>query len=105
MGGATLRVSILHVAGCPLVERVRRMVDEVLAATGSRGEVVEIEGPYPSPTLLIEGVDVTGRPGGNGSACRLDLPTREQVVWAILSAREAKRGGGRKAASDGRSAQ
>ena len=43
----------------------------------------EIEGPYPSPTLLIDGIDVTGRDPGTEPCCRLDLPTEEDILMAL----------------------
>lgn len=83
---AGLEVHILHVPDCPLVGRARADVEFALASIGATAVVEEIEGPYPSPTVLIGGVDVTGRPLGVGPACRLDLPTRAQIVSAVLSA-------------------
>jgi hypothetical protein len=61
-------------------------VEIALASIGATAVIEEVEGPYPSPTVLIEGVDVTGRSLGAGPACRLDLPTREQIVSAVLAA-------------------
>jgi hypothetical protein len=46
-------------------------------------EVEDLEGPYPSPTLLIDGTDVTGKSSRDGPACRLDLPTEEQILAAL----------------------
>jgi hypothetical protein len=56
----------------------------VLAATGISAVIEEAEGDYPSPTLLVDGLDVvTGQPGGGAPRCRLDLPTREQIATAL----------------------
>ncbi|HTW06399.1 MAG TPA: MerR family DNA-binding protein [Acidimicrobiales bacterium] len=60
---------------CPLLERV-----------GATAVVEEAEGPYPSPTVLIEGVEIAGYPLGPGPACRIDLPTRDEIAAAILAA-------------------
>ncbi|MDA8069181.1 hypothetical protein [Conexibacter sp. DBS9H8] len=48
--------------------------------------IEEVEGPYPSPTLLVGGIDVTGRTPAAGPSCRLDLPTEEQIVAALAAA-------------------
>jgi hypothetical protein len=47
--------------------------------------VQELEGAFASPTLLVDGVDVTGRPAVSEPSCRLDLPTREQILAAFNS--------------------
>jgi hypothetical protein len=64
------------------------MVDEALESTGVH-TIVEVEvGPHPSPTLLIDGIDVaTGRPAAGAPRCRLDLPIRDQVLAAIARRR------------------
>jgi hypothetical protein len=47
--------------------------------------VEELVGDYHSPTLLVNGFDVTGEPPAaeGQAACRLDLPNEEQVLAAI----------------------
>jgi hypothetical protein len=87
------RIEILHVPDCPLVERVRETVRRVLAQSEIRAEIEELEGDYPSPTLLINGRDVTGRPLGECSFCRLDLPSDEQALAALRPARRAENEG------------
>lgn len=77
------RITILQVSGCPLVGRVRETVQKALTHCGIWEEIGEVVGDYPSPTLLIDGRDVTGRAGGECSACRLDLPSEKQVVAAL----------------------
>jgi hypothetical protein len=81
-----LRIQILHVADCLLVGDVRREVQEYLDRYGVDAQIEEVEGPYPSPTLLVGGRDVTERPPGVGPACRLDLPSRDQISRAIEAA-------------------
>ncbi|HET8615824.1 MAG TPA: hypothetical protein VFL94_09890 [Actinomycetales bacterium] len=47
-----------------------------------------VVGDYPSPTLVLDGVDVlTGQPVHGGPCCRLDLPSSEQIRDAVLSLR------------------
>lgn len=84
-----LRICILHVPDCPLVGRVRADVESALAGVGATAVIEDLEGPYPSPTLLIDGVDATGQSFAAEPTCRLDLPTKEQIAGAILAARVA----------------
>jgi len=81
-----IRIQILHVADCPLVVRVRKDLQECLDQYGVDALIEEVEGPYPSPTLLVGGRDVTERSLGIGPACRLDLPNRDQISRAIQAA-------------------
>jgi hypothetical protein len=81
--GNVVKIEILHVPGCPLVGPVRETVHRVLAKLEIQAEVEELVGEYPSPTLLIDGRDVTGRMHEDYSACRLDLPTEQQVLVAL----------------------
>ena len=61
------------------------MLRGVLALCDVRAEIEEQVGEYQAPTLLVDGRDVTGRHMGERSACRLDLPTDEQVLAALRS--------------------
>lgn len=81
-----LGVCILHLPDCPLLGRVRADVERALQIVGAGVVVQEIAGPYPSPTVLVEGVEVTGRPLSGGPSCRLDLPTTDEIVAAIRAA-------------------
>lgn len=81
------RVQILHVEGCPLVDGLRETVRRSLARAGCAARIEELEADYPSPTLLIDDIDVvTGRPPDLHPACRLDVPTEDQVVAALRAA-------------------
>lgn len=81
-----LPIQILHVADCPLVGGVRQDVQECLDRQGVEAPIEEVEGPYPSPTLLVDGREVTEHLPGVGPACRLDLPSRDQITRAIEAA-------------------
>jgi len=48
--------------------------------------IEEQKGAYPSPTILVDGMDVMGRPEAVGASCRLDMPTRERVLAALQAA-------------------
>lgn len=81
------RVQILHVASCPLVDGLREIVRRSLARVDCDAQIEELEGDYPSPTLLIDGIDVvTGGPAAPHPACRLDVPTEDRVVAALRAA-------------------
>lgn len=49
--------------------------------------VEELVGDYSSPTILVEGYDVTGRlqQQKDRPACRLELPTEEQASDSLMS--------------------
>lgn len=79
-----MRVQLLHVPDCPLTDRLRVRLHACLQQAAVSVVVEEHEGPYPSPTLLINGVDVTTGHTLTGHAyCRLDLPTHDQIVTAL----------------------
>ncbi|MBO0836585.1 MAG: hypothetical protein J2P28_13905 [Actinobacteria bacterium] len=80
------RIQILHVPDCANVDRVRETVRRAIGRARIPAEVEELVGAYPSPTLLIDGVDVTGRAPETSTCCRLDLPTEEQVLAALGAA-------------------
>ena len=77
--------------GCPLIEQARALLRECLDQTGVTATVTEQIGAYPSPTVLIDGVDVMGDPGLDPgvTACRIDTPTHTKLTAALL---EASRG-------------
>jgi hypothetical protein len=82
-----LQVRILHVAACPLLGQARALVDTALKRSGLHATVEEIEGPYPSPSVLVNGKDATGREPREAAACRLDLPSEDQILAALNNAR------------------
>lgn len=56
-----LRIQLLYVPDCPLVESARSTLKNCLAQTHVNTIMEEFVGDYSSPTILIEGFDVTGR--------------------------------------------
>ena len=81
---ATVRARILQVPDCPMVDQLQALVYDCLSALGDTGIVETTVGDYPSPTLVIGGIDVaTGRPIEDRVCCRLDLPSREQILSAL----------------------
>lgn len=81
-----ITVHLLYVPDCPLIDRLRSTLHDCLARSGARVVIEEIEGPYPSPTLLIDGADVTGQALEQQPSCRLDLPTEDQILAALARA-------------------
>ena len=70
-----------------MVRGLREIVLRSLARAGCGARIEELQGDYPSPTLLIDGIDVvSGGPVDPHPACRLDVPTEDQVVAALRAA-------------------
>lgn len=85
-----MRVQLLHVPDCPLTDQLRAQLHECLQRARVSVAVEEYEGPYPSPTLLINGVDVaTGHAPTDGAYCRLDMPTYDQITTALKTGKTA----------------
>ncbi|WP_395308951.1 alkylmercury lyase [Mycobacterium sp. AMU20-3851] len=83
-----MRVELLTSPECPTAAAARRLLAECLSEVGIADDVVvERVGGYPSPTVLVDGVDVM-KPDTElaADACRLDLPTRDRVLAALISA-------------------
>jgi hypothetical protein len=79
-----VRVQLLHVADCPLVGRLRNTLDDCLQHVRFAVRVEDLEGAYPSPTLVIDGIDVaTGAAPPREICCRFDLPTYAQITTAL----------------------
>jgi hypothetical protein len=86
-----LVVQILHVPDCPLLPSARRAVDRVTASLGAHVRVEEVEGAFPSPSMMVDGQDVTGTIARGGAQCRLDLPTDQQIRVSLQRAMSAQR--------------
>jgi Alkylmercury lyase len=82
----SVRVELRSVPDCPSLGQVREALYAALADLGLPAVVTEVVGDYPSPSVLINGVDVTGASGDGPAACRLDLPTGEQIRVALRRA-------------------
>jgi 8-oxo-dGTP pyrophosphatase MutT (NUDIX family) len=77
------RIELRYFAGCPNVEPVRRLIRECLEQLGLDVPIDEHDGDFPSPTVLVDGVDVMGAPAAPERSCRLDVPTRAQLMDAL----------------------
>jgi hypothetical protein len=81
----TVRIELLTAPGCPHAAAARATISECLSILGIDATIIDRVGRHPSPTVLVDGVDVM-RPesgGGSGDACRLDLPTPRRVLDAL----------------------
>ena len=80
-----MRIELLTSPGCPNAEPARELIIDCLGSLGLDREIEERVGSYPSPTILVDGVDVMGCGSDalTGDACRLDLPTRERLLAAL----------------------
>ena len=78
-------VELLLGPQCPNAPAARSVLATCLRQLGLDMQVCERVGDYPSPTILVNGVDVmTGQRGAPpGPACRLDVPTAARVVAAL----------------------
>jgi hypothetical protein len=77
------RIELRYFAGCPHAETARRLLQTCLNKLGLEIPIAENEGDYPSPTILINGFDVTGAAPLSGRLCRVDLPTEAQILAAL----------------------
>lgn len=82
-------VELRSVPDCPNVEATRSTLAACLAEAGLTVPIVEQVGDYRSPSILIDGVDVTGADPNGPSACLLRPPTAAQVRAALRSASSA----------------
>lgn len=95
-----IRVQFLAFDGCPLAEAAREALDEAIAESGVAGyEEIDILDPdtpedlrgWGSPTILVNGADVTGNAKGEGAGCRIyttesRVPEAELIVERIKDA-------------------
>ncbi|WP_018330994.1 hypothetical protein [Actinomycetospora chiangmaiensis] len=82
-------VELFSHEGCPVVEQTRGLLRQCLDLVGLDDVPIhEHVGAYPSPTVVLDGRDVTGGPppAAGVPRCRLDTPTREQLLSALRRA-------------------
>jgi mercuric ion transport protein len=92
-----MRIQLLWFPGCPNVDAARSALREAMARAGIEAPVEEIDITAPSapaelrgwgsPTILVDGADVTGEAGtAQASCCRVYDETRAPGVDAIVRA-------------------
>lgn len=91
-----MHVELLLAPDCPNAATARAVLTECLDRLGLAIPVRERVGDYPSPTILIDGVDVMTDAQGTPAmqACRLDVPTAARVLAALHARSTAQRRGG-----------
>ncbi|MCH9731517.1 MAG: alkylmercury lyase family protein [Actinomycetia bacterium] len=80
-----MRIELLTSPGCPNATAVKQTITGSLTTLGIDVPIIERIGRYPSPTVLVDGVDVMRPEDGApiSDACRLDLPTHQRVLDAL----------------------
>lgn len=83
---SAVKVELWSTPDCPNVEAVRNSLDRALAELRLDLGVAELVGDYPSPSVIVDGIDVvTGAaPTTTIGSCRLDLPTYDQLLKALV---------------------
>jgi hypothetical protein len=83
--GVAMNVELLLAVDCPHAITARAVVTDCLDQLGLDIPVRERVGDYPSPTVLVDGVDVMTGTAGTPQmrACRLDVPTASRVLAAL----------------------
>jgi hypothetical protein len=84
-----MTVEILCSAGCPHAASALALVASCLAHLALSVPLEHREGPYPSPTIKVNGRDVMGEPPDYAPCCRLDWPTEDRVMRALENAMRA----------------
>jgi hypothetical protein len=80
-----MRIELLTAPDCPHAAPARQLIIASLSSLGLDVPIIDRVGRFPSPTVLVDGVDVM-RPepaAPVGDACRLDLPTPRHVLDAL----------------------
>lgn len=85
-----MRIELVYATGCPNADNTRDRLKAAMRSLEIREECLteRVDPARPSPTVLIDGVDVMGTPANSGEACRLDLPSQRHLL-AVLSATDA----------------
>ncbi len=88
-----MNVELLLAPDCPNAPAARAVLTQCLHRLGLAIRVRERVGDYPSPTILVDGVDVMTSTGGApplpapkpapAPACRLDVPTESRILAAL----------------------
>lgn len=79
-------VELRAVPDCPNLPATRELLRACLVELGLPLDVTEMVGDYPSPSVLVNGVDVTGAPPDGPAACVLTPPTADQIRTALRAA-------------------
>ena len=100
---ADVRVQLLAFDGCPLADAARANLEKALADCGMSGyEEIDILDPatpddlpgWGSPTILVNGVDVSGQRKGDSVSCRVypgsdRVPSSTTIAASFRSVQDA----------------
>lgn len=80
-----MRVELLLAPDCPNAAAAKTALTEALHELELTVAVLERVGDFPSPTILIDGIDVMNDHAGAPQmrACRLDVPTLPKLLAAL----------------------
>lgn len=87
-------VELRAVPDCPNLSATRDVLRACLAEADLTATLTEVIGDYPSPSVLVDGVDVTGGDPTGAPACVLSPPTADQIRAALHRAAWAEGDGG-----------
>lgn len=79
-------VQLRAVPDCPHLPATRELLATCLAQEGLAVEFTEVIGDFPSPSVLVDGVDVTGADPDGPALCVLIRPTAAQIRTALRRA-------------------
>lgn len=89
-----MKIELIYFDGCPNVDQARANVRSALDVAGVGTEPSEWEQgdpaappyvrEYASPTVLVDGLDVTGAGAGVAAACRVDGAPSVEAIRAAL---------------------
>jgi hypothetical protein len=87
-----MRIELFTAPGCPNADAARATLIDCMTVLGIDVPIIDRVGRYPSPTVLIDGVDVMGPNAGApiGDVCRLDLPTPQRILDAMRNQKESR---------------
>jgi hypothetical protein len=83
-------VELRTVPDCPNLDATRNLLRACLSEAGLQVAVAERIGEYRSPSVLIDGKDVTGADPDGPAACVLRPPTADQIRAALRAAGRAR---------------
>lgn len=81
-----MRVELHYFSGCPHAPSARALLTGCLAQLELDTPIAELDGDYPSPSILVDGRDVMGAPASRQRSCRLDVPTESAILDALRAA-------------------
>jgi hypothetical protein len=91
MSKATVTVEWRAVPDCPNLAATRERLAACLIEAGLPSTTIERIGDFPSPSVLIDGIDVTGADPDGPPMCVIRPPTADQIRAALQRALAGRR--------------